>query len=48
MNLDAAKVKEIRAWANANGHATGLRGRLSAAVLDAYKKAHDVPENGGQ
>lgn len=46
MNLDAVKIKEIREWANANGHATGLRGRLSASVLDAYKKAH--AEGSGQ
>lgn len=40
MNIDAAKIKEIRSWANANGYTTGARGRLKADVLDAYKRAH--------
>lgn len=30
----------VRAWANTNGHAVSDRGRVPAAVLDAYDAAH--------
>lgn len=30
----------VRTWANANGHAVSDRGRVPAAVLDAYDAAH--------
>ena len=30
----------IREWAAANGHVVSERGRISAAVQDAYKAAH--------
>jgi hypothetical protein len=32
-------VQAIRAWANANGHTVGDRGRISTTVRDAYEKA---------
>ncbi|KAA9132863.1 histone-like nucleoid-structuring protein Lsr2 [Microbacterium caowuchunii] len=31
---------EIRAWAKENGHQVSERGRVPAAVLDAYDAAH--------
>ncbi|HEY3717783.1 MAG TPA: Lsr2 family protein [Jatrophihabitantaceae bacterium] len=31
-------VTEIRAWANSNGHAVADRGRIPAAVIEAYEK----------
>lgn len=31
---------EIREWARQNGHAVSERGRISAAVLEAYEAAH--------
>ena len=37
---DRERVQEIREWARSNGHAVSERGRLSAAVLEAYDKAH--------
>lgn len=33
---------EVRTWALANGHAVGVRGRLSRDVLEAYADAHRV------
>lgn len=33
----------VRAWAVANGHAVSARGRLSAAVVAAYRAAHSTP-----
>ena len=35
-----ASPAEIRAWARENGIEVGTRGRLSAAVIEAYTKAH--------
>lgn len=36
----AATPKEIRAWAQENGHDVPLRGRIPAPVLEAYSAAH--------
>lgn len=33
---------EVRTWALANGHAVGVRGRLSRDVIEAYAEAHSV------
>jgi DNA polymerase-3 subunit epsilon len=33
----------VRAWARANGFAIGDRGRVPLEVLDAYRRAHEVP-----
>jgi hypothetical protein len=37
---DKQRVQEIREWARSNGHKVSERGRLSAAVLEAYDAAH--------
>ena len=37
---DREQVQAIREWARANGHKVSERGRLSAAVLEAYRAAH--------
>ncbi len=34
------RVQEIREWARTNGHQVSERGRLSAAVTEAYDAAH--------
>ncbi|MGO2520368.1 MAG: histone-like nucleoid-structuring protein Lsr2 [Microbacterium sp.] len=34
------EIAEIRAWAQTNGHAVSERGRIPAAVVDAYRAAH--------
>lgn len=34
------EIAAIRAWAQANGHAVSERGRIPAAVVDAYRAAH--------
>lgn len=36
----AARVQEIRDWGRANGHQVSDRGRLSAAVVQAYEAAN--------
>lgn len=33
-------ARAIREWAAANGHTVSTRGRMSAAVIDAYDAAH--------
>ena len=33
-------LQAIRAWASANGHTVGDRGRIPAAIRDAYEAAH--------
>lgn len=33
-------LAEVRTWANANGHPVSDRGRVPAAVLEAYDAAH--------
>ena len=33
-------LADVRAWAEANGHAVNSRGRISATVLEAYDAAH--------
>jgi len=33
-------LSAVRAWARANGHQVSDRGRVSAAVQEAYDKAH--------
>lgn len=37
---DRAQVQAIREWARSHGQQVSQRGRLSAAVLDAYRQAH--------
>jgi hypothetical protein len=37
---DRQRVQEIREWARQNGHQVSERGRLSAAVVQAYEAAH--------
>ena len=37
---DKQRVQDIREWARANGHKVSDRGRLSAAVIEAYDAAH--------
>ncbi|SCF42495.1 Lsr2 protein [Micromonospora echinospora] len=37
----AATPKEVRAWAKANGHNIGDRGRVSQAIKDAFTAATD-------
>ena len=39
-NGDRQRVQEIREWARSNGHKVSERGRLSAAVVEAYEAAH--------
>jgi hypothetical protein len=39
-NGDKQRVQEIREWARSNGHKVSERGRLSAAVVEAYEAAH--------
>jgi hypothetical protein len=34
------EVAAIRAWANENGHKLSERGRIPAAIVDAYNAAH--------
>ena len=36
---DPAELKKIRDWADKNGHTVSSRGRISAAVRDAYNAA---------
>ena len=33
-------LTSVRAWARANGHSVSDRGRVPAAILDAYASAH--------
>jgi len=33
-------TSDVRAWARANGHPVSDRGRISAEIQDAYKKAN--------
>lgn len=35
-----SRTAEIREWARANGHKVNERGRIPAAVIEAYEKAH--------
>ena len=37
---DKQRVQDIREWARNNGHKVSERGRLSAAVVEAYEAAH--------
>ncbi|MFP5219667.1 MAG: histone-like nucleoid-structuring protein Lsr2 [Actinomycetes bacterium] len=37
---DKQRVQDIREWARANGFKVSDRGRLSAAVIEAYDAAH--------
>ena len=39
-NGDKQRVQEIREWARTHGHKVSERGRLSAAVVEAYEAAH--------
>lgn len=36
----AERARAIREWATANGHTVSKRGRISAAIADAYDAAH--------
>lgn len=35
-------TKEIRAWAEANGHHVNARGRINASIIEAYEQAHSL------
>ena len=37
---DRERLAAIRSWANTNGHQVSDRGRVSAAIQDAYDAAH--------
>ena len=37
---DREQTAAIRAWARANGHKIGDKGRIPAAIIDAYHAAH--------
>ena len=39
-SADKQRVQDIREWARTNGHKVSERGRLSAAVVEAYEAAH--------
>jgi hypothetical protein len=39
-NGNGNRLQEIREWARSNGHKVSERGRLSAAVVEAYEAAH--------
>jgi DNA polymerase-3 subunit epsilon len=39
---DLGSPFEVRAWAAANGHSVGVRGRLPRDIVDAYNAAHAV------
>lgn len=38
--VDREQTQKIREWARANGHQISDRGRVPAAVLEAYQQAH--------
>lgn len=38
--IDPEQLESIRAWARRNGYRVADRGRVPAAVLDAYQAAH--------
>ena len=37
----APSSKELRAWAQANGHRVSGRGRVPSTLMDAYRSAHN-------
>lgn len=37
---DPSQTRAIREWANANGYDVSARGRISAAVVEAFESAH--------
>jgi hypothetical protein len=37
---DRQRTQDIRAWAKANGEKINERGRISAAIVERYEKAH--------
>jgi Lsr2 len=39
-NRDPAQTHDIRSWAQSNGHQISNRGRIPAAVVQAYQEAH--------
>jgi hypothetical protein len=39
-NTDRKRSAKIRQWAHTNGHKVSKRGRIPAAVVDAYNAAH--------
>jgi nucleoid-associated protein Lsr2 len=39
-NRDPAQTHNIRTWAQSNGHQVSSRGRIPAAVVQAYQEAH--------
>lgn len=39
-SLDAAELRAVRAWARSSGFSVSDHGRVPAAVLDAYERAH--------
>ncbi|KQU28420.1 MULTISPECIES: histone-like nucleoid-structuring protein Lsr2 [unclassified Rhodococcus (in: high G+C Gram-positive bacteria)] len=40
---DPEQTRAIREWANANGYEVSDRGRIPAAVVEAFDAAHNVP-----
>ena len=38
--MDKEQATAIREWANSNGHTVADRGRIPAAVVEAYQTAH--------
>lgn len=40
MTTATIDTREVREWANENGHKVGTAGRIPNAVIDAYKEAH--------
>jgi hypothetical protein len=39
-SASARDLSDVRAWAESNGYSINSRGRISAAVLEAYDAAH--------
>ena len=39
-SVDPSQTKAIRQWAQANGHQTSGRGRISSTIVEAYERAH--------
>lgn len=39
-STSSAETPQIREWAQANGHKVSERGRIPAAIIQAYREAH--------
>jgi hypothetical protein len=42
-NVEPASVREVREWANGNGHSVGARGALAGSVREAFTAATGRP-----